>query len=151
MDPRETREGPAWDLRDPRRTRVAPRLMMACGVDPTKNFHLESRPPLSLLLDARGPAWTVDPHHTIGPHRPHERCLGPAQHHMKGPLGVGRVRPAEPAQGASNNSLTATQTTYTALEPAKDLPGRAWTHAVTRDASYRARPRLATQFGHSAF
>ena len=56
---------PAWDLRGPRRTRVAPRLMMACGVDSTKNFPLNES--LSLLL---GRAWTrVDPRRTIGPHR----------------------------------------------------------------------------------
>ena len=47
-----------WDPRDPRRTRVAPRLMMACGVDPTKNFPLESRPSLSLLLGRAWTAWT---------------------------------------------------------------------------------------------
>ena len=58
-DPRGSCVGPAGNPRGTRnRTRVAPRLRMACGVDPTKNF-----PPDETLLsrffwDVRGPAWT---------------------------------------------------------------------------------------------
>ena len=107
--------GPAWD---PRGT-VGP---AGPAQDPrgpaTKNFPLESRPSLSLLL---GRTWTrVDPRQIIGPSLPDERCLGPAQIRRDRGWHGTRVRPAEPAQSASDG-LAATQTIYIALEPAKDL------------------------------
>ena len=68
----EPRYGAAKELRT--RTRVAPRLMMACGVDPKLPSLSSSR----TRVDPRRPA-----PHNWATLLPDKRCLGPAQHHMK--------------------------------------------------------------------
>ena len=124
---------------------MAPRLMMACGVDPTKNFPLDSRPSLSLLL---GCAWTrVDPRHTIGPHR---FLMNAVWDPRSIKWNQDRGTRAGPAWPRASDGLAAAQTIYTALESAKDLRRtrmdprhtKGCVSHTTQENNYHARPTL---------
>ena len=113
MVPRGTR-GTCVDPRDPRdlrRTRVGPRVMMACRVDPTTNFPqtLDPLPSSRTCVDPRGPA-------------PHNWATSNA---VWDPRSVkwnqNRGTRAGPAWPRTSDGLAAMQTIYTALESAKDL------------------------------
>ena len=100
MDPRGTREGSGTRVKT-RGTRVGPAgpAQDLCGPAPHDglwsgpDFPLESRPSLS-----RTPRTRVNPRgptpHNLATSLPDERCLGPAQHHMKSGGFEGGVGPA---------------------------------------------------------